>query len=165
MRVSSEISKMGGGGIPCAFRDHKCETAALCECLQRSNSAPSLCDKKSNPVIEARDELSFYVWIKEVPVLENRVDNRIVNVGPGALETSSVFRWRFGFSLVFCVLVLVSILGLRADNGLAAFASPLESLQVDGDLSDWPSSIDRQSVRSVQHFDYPTGPEDGYVFF
>jgi hypothetical protein len=66
---------------------------------------------------------------------------------------------------MICVIGSLPSLVLRADNGLAAFALPLESLQIDGDLSDWPESIDRQSVRSVQHFDYPTGPEEGYVFF
>lgn len=97
--------------------------------------------------------------------MEKKDDKRIVNKGTGAQETSSFLGGRIALALVLSVLGLLSSLVLRADNGLAAFASPLESLQVDGDLSDWPASIDRQVVRSVQHFDYPTGPEDGYVFF
>lgn len=68
-------------------------------------------------------------------------------------------------SLLVGGLVMISTMTLWADNGLAAFAFPLEELRIDGDLSDWPASIDRQEVRSVQHYDYPNGPEDGYVYF
>ena len=103
--------------------------------------------------------------IKEGPVLVKKIDRPVVNKGIGTLESTLFSKGQIAIVLAISAIGLLSNPVLHADNGLAAFASPLEGLQVDGDLSDWPASIDRQSVRSVQHFDYPTGPEDGYVFF
>ncbi len=54
---------------------------------------------------------------------------------------------------------------VEADNGAFSFAIPAEGIVVDGDLGDWPEGIDRQWVRTVQHFDYPTGPDDGFFSF
>lgn len=50
-------------------------------------------------------------------------------------------------------------------NGAFAFAVPVTSLTIDGDLSDWPSEVDRQLGTAVQHFDYPIGGEDGSFWF
>ena len=92
------------------------------------------------------------------------------------LLLNSESRWEQGLRQVLertrvlglCGLFLLLILNgmpLVADNGATVFAVPATGIKIDGELSDWPELVDRQAVRSAQHFDYPSGPNDGYAFF
>ncbi len=100
--------------------------------------------------------------------MEDLGDHVARDPGPTVSEPSrggETFWRRSG--LVLWVLLFGLVLGnrLAADNGAFAFSYPLEGITLDGDLGDWPSEVARHPVRNAHYGDYPSGPDDAYLYF
>ena len=65
------------------------------------------------------------------------------------------------FKLISCVLCLVMLSAeTYADNGAVATAVPVSGIVVDGDLSDWPTSLKDYPIAYPERGDVPKSAED-----
>ncbi|MCH7728992.1 MAG: hypothetical protein IH991_21290, partial [Planctomycetes bacterium] len=69
-------------------------------------------------------------------------------------------RTRRSLSLIFLVVVSIGTRDSFADNGELALARPVKRITIDGDFTDWPSSLPWYSIERVEFGEPPEGASD-----
>ena len=77
------------------------------------------------------------------------------------IEIQPIMRTTLRFLLSFPVLLLLPSLFLNANNGALAYIYPVSNIVVDGNGSDWPTSIKVHPLSHIFYGDGLSGPEDG----
>ena len=68
-------------------------------------------------------------------------------------------------SLFTFLCLLISCTTLNANNGSIAYIYPMTNITIDGQLNDWPVTLQRYSLNHIHYGEGIDGPEDGSAFW